>query len=51
VKESSEWTSIESNAEEKRANFYKTLDGKMLFSAIYGMYAVTLNKLKAAQKG
>jgi hypothetical protein len=33
--------------EENRTNFYKGLDGKPLFSALYGMYTVTLNEMKA----
>jgi hypothetical protein len=41
VGESSEWTPIVSSAEENRENFCKALDGKPLFSAIYGMYTVT----------
>jgi hypothetical protein len=41
---------IANNAEEKRANFSKILDGKPLFSAVYGMYRVTLNELKAVLK-
>jgi hypothetical protein len=47
VGESSEWTSIVNSAEENRANFCKSLDGKLLFSALYGMYTVTLIELKA----
>jgi hypothetical protein len=39
-----------SSAEEKRANFCKGLDGKPLFSALYGMYTVTLKELKSVQK-
>jgi hypothetical protein len=38
------------SAEENRANFYKDLDGKLLFSVLYGMYTVTLNELKAVLK-
>jgi hypothetical protein len=40
VGESSEWTSIVSNAEENRANFCKILKGKPLFSALYGIYTL-----------
>jgi hypothetical protein len=47
VGESPEWISIVNSAEENRANFYKGLDGKPLFSALYGMYTVTLNELEA----
>jgi hypothetical protein len=38
------------NSAENRANFCKFLDGKSIFSALYGMYTVTLNKLKAVLK-
>jgi hypothetical protein len=38
------------NAEENRANLCKFLDGKQLFSALYGMYTVTLNELKVVFK-
>jgi dsDNA-specific endonuclease/ATPase MutS2 len=48
--ESSEWTSIEYSVKDNRANFCKALDGKTLSSALYGMYAVTLNELKAILK-
>jgi hypothetical protein len=48
--ESSEWTSIVSSAEENRANFCKILQGKLLFSALYGIYTLTLNELKAVLK-
>jgi hypothetical protein len=50
VGESSEWTSIVSSAEENRANFCKILKGKPLFSALYGIYTLTLNELKAVLK-
>jgi hypothetical protein len=50
VGESSEWTSILSSAEENRANVCKILEGKPLFSALYGIYTVTLNELKAVLK-
>jgi hypothetical protein len=50
VGESSNWTSIVNSTEEKRANFCKGLDGKQLFSAVYGMYAITLNEMKAVLK-
>jgi hypothetical protein len=50
VGESSEWTSTVNRAEEKRANFCKGLDGNPLFGALYGMYAVTLNEMKAVLK-
>jgi hypothetical protein len=47
VGESPEWTSIVNSAEENRENFCKGLDGKPLFSALGGMYTVTLNEFKA----
>jgi hypothetical protein len=49
VGESSEWTYIV-NSVENRANVCKALDEKLLFSALYSMYTVTLNKLKAVLK-
>jgi hypothetical protein len=45
--ESSEWTTIVNGVEENRTNFCKYLDGKPFFNALYGMYTVTLNELKA----
>jgi hypothetical protein len=47
VGECSEWTSIVNSAKENRANFFKSLVGKLLFSVFYGMYMVTLIELKA----
>jgi hypothetical protein len=44
--ESSEWTFTGNRAEENRANFCIGLHGKPLFSTLYGMYTVTMNKLK-----
>jgi hypothetical protein len=38
------------SAEENRAKFCKFLNGKPLFSALYGMLTVTLNELKAVMK-
>jgi hypothetical protein len=35
------------SAEENRGDFFKGVDGRPIFSALYGMYAVTLNNLKA----
>jgi hypothetical protein len=37
------WTPIVNRAEKNRANFREALDGMRLFSAFYGMYAVTMN--------
>jgi hypothetical protein len=50
VGESSEWTTIMNSGEENRANFCRALDGKPLFSALYGIYTVTMNELKAIMK-
>jgi hypothetical protein len=50
VGESSEWTTIANSVEENRSNFCKILDVKPLFGALYGMYTVTLNELKAVMK-
>jgi hypothetical protein len=50
VDKSSEWTTIVNSAEDNRVNFCKFLDGKQLFSALYGMYMVTLNELKTVLK-
>jgi hypothetical protein len=50
VGESSEWITIVNNAEENRANFYKDPYGKLLFSALCGMYTVPLNELDAVLK-
>jgi shikimate kinase len=38
------------SSEENRANFCKILEGKLLFRAVYGMYTLTLNELKAILK-
>jgi hypothetical protein len=50
VGEGEQWSSIVSTAEENRQNFCKVLNVKNLFSALYGMYTVTLNELKAVLK-
>jgi hypothetical protein len=47
---SEEWSSIVNAAEENQINFCKALTGKTLFSALYGIYGVTLNDLKALLK-
>jgi hypothetical protein len=44
VGESEQWSSIVSAAEDKRQNFCKALTGKTLFSALCGMYTVTLQE-------
>jgi hypothetical protein len=38
------------SAEENRANFCKILEGKPLFSALYGIYTPILDELKAVLK-
>jgi hypothetical protein len=50
VGESTEWTCIVNTAEENRASYYKVLTGWILFSALHGMYTVTLSELKAMLK-
>jgi hypothetical protein len=50
VGEGEQWSSIISAAEENRQNFCKALSGKTLFSALYGMYIVVLQELKALLK-
>jgi hypothetical protein len=50
VGESEQWSSIVSTVEENRANFFKALSGKTLYSALYGIYTVTLNELKGLLK-
>jgi hypothetical protein len=50
VGESEQWSSIVSTAEENRQNFCKVVNGKNLFSALYGMYTVALYELKAVLK-
>jgi hypothetical protein len=46
VGESSKWNTMVNSVEKNRANFCKSLDGKSHFSALYGMYKVTLTELK-----
>jgi hypothetical protein len=50
VGESSVWTTIVNSAEDNRVNFCKSLDGKPLFRALYGIFTVTLNEPKAVLK-
>jgi hypothetical protein len=50
VGDSEQWSSIVNAAEDNQTNFCKALTGKTLFSALYGMYTVTLNDLKALLK-
>jgi hypothetical protein len=50
VGENSERVSIVNSAEDSRKNLCKALHGQLLFRALYGMYAVTLNELEAVLK-
>jgi hypothetical protein len=51
VGESTEWAAIVNSAEKKNgANYCKALNGKTLFSALYGTYTATLHELKALLK-
>jgi hypothetical protein len=50
VGESVEWTSIVNTAEDNRTSYCKALNGKTLYSALYGTYTVTLNKSKVMLK-
>jgi hypothetical protein len=50
VRENSEFTSIVNSSEKNRANFCKDQDEKPLFSAVYSMYIITVNELKAILK-
>jgi hypothetical protein len=47
--ESSEWMTIVNSAEENRANFCKSVDGKLIFSALCGMYLCTFLLLVKAK--
>jgi hypothetical protein len=50
VGEREQWSSIVSTVEENRHNFCKPLNGKTLFSAMYGRYTVALLEFKAVLK-
>jgi hypothetical protein len=50
VGESPEWASIVDSPEENVATFCKALSGKPLFSAVHGIYTITLGELKAMLK-
>jgi hypothetical protein len=50
VGDSDQWSSIVNAAEENRRNFCKALDGKTLYSALYGTYTDALQELKALLK-
>ena len=47
VGHSDEWAQIADTAQEDRANLCQILKGKRLFSALYGVYCLTLANLKA----
>jgi hypothetical protein len=46
VGESQDWNFIVRTVERNRVNYCKARSGKTLYSALYGAYMVTLNKLK-----
>jgi hypothetical protein len=50
VGEISAWINTVNSAEENRATFCKLLDRQPLFSALYGMYTITLKELQAVLK-
>jgi hypothetical protein len=50
VGNSAEWTAIDSTVDDNRYSYCKTLTGKTLFSALYEIYTVTLNKLRSLMK-
>jgi hypothetical protein len=50
VGESTEWSTVVSTAKENRASFCKAVSGKTLYSALHGIYTVTLGELKAMLK-
>jgi hypothetical protein len=50
VGENSQWITIVNSAEKNRDKVCKFSGGKPLFSALYGMYTVTLKELQAVLK-
>jgi hypothetical protein len=50
VRESEEWAAIVMSAEDNRETFSLALQGKPLYSALYGTYTVTLNDFKSLLK-
>jgi hypothetical protein len=50
VGESKEWADVISLAEDNREDYFEVLKGKTLFSALYGLYTVTLHDLKKIKK-
>jgi hypothetical protein len=50
VGESDQWSAIVNVTEENKLHFCKALNGKPLFSALYGSYTVALQELKAVLK-
>jgi hypothetical protein len=50
VGNSDQWSAIVNSAEDNRQNLCKALSGKILYSALYATYTVTLQELKAVLK-
>jgi hypothetical protein len=50
VGESEEWAAVIRAAEDNLDSYYLALQGKPLYSALYGSYTVTLNELKSLLK-
>jgi hypothetical protein len=50
VGNSAKWAAIVNAAEENGASYWKGLHGKTLFNALYDIYTVTLQELKAVLK-
>jgi hypothetical protein len=50
VGDSAQWSSIVNSAEANRRNFCIALDGKTLYSALYGAYTVALQEIKPLLK-
>jgi hypothetical protein len=47
IGESLKWQSIVSATTEDRLSYCKSLKGKQLFKAVYGLYTITLGELRA----
>jgi hypothetical protein len=50
VRDGEQWSAIVNAAEENRKKLCKALSGKTLFSALYGIYTITTQELKAVLK-
>jgi hypothetical protein len=50
VGQSEEWAAVIGAAEDNRESYSVALQGKTLYSALYGTYTVTLNELKSLLK-